>query len=41
LEAAQEGNFETLKMKMKPSTNVRTINGVNNYTKLGGKLEWE
>jgi hypothetical protein len=39
LEAAQGGNLETLKIKMKPSTNVRMINGVNNYTKLGGKLE--
>jgi hypothetical protein len=41
LEAAQGGNLETLKMKMKLSTNVRTINGVKNYTKLGEKLEYE
>jgi hypothetical protein len=41
LEAAQGGNLETLKMKMKmrPSTIVKTINGVRNYIKLGGKLE--
>jgi hypothetical protein len=39
LEATQGGNLETLKMKMKPSTDVRTITGVNIYTKLGGKLE--
>jgi hypothetical protein len=32
-------NLETLKMKMKPSTNVRIINEVNDYVKLGGKLE--
>jgi hypothetical protein len=39
LEATQGGNLETLKMKMKPPINVRTINEVNNYVKLGGKLE--
>jgi hypothetical protein len=39
LEAKQEGNLKTLKMKMKPSINVRTINGVNDYAKNGGKLE--
>jgi hypothetical protein len=33
------GNLETLKMKMKTSTNVRFISEVNNYVKLGGKLE--
>jgi hypothetical protein len=37
LEATQGSNLETLKMKT--STNVRIINEVNNYTKLGGKLE--
>jgi hypothetical protein len=37
LEATQGDNLETLKIKMKPSTNIRTINGVNNYTKLGWK----
>jgi hypothetical protein len=39
LEATQGGNLETLKMKMKPSINVKTINEVNDNTKLGGKLE--
>jgi hypothetical protein len=39
LEATQGGNLEILKTKMKPSTTVRTINGVNDYAKLGGKLE--
>jgi hypothetical protein len=39
MEATQGGELEILKTKMKPSTNVRTINGVNNYIKLGGKLE--
>jgi hypothetical protein len=37
--ATQGGNLETLKMKMKTSTNVRFINKVNNYVKPGGKLE--
>jgi hypothetical protein len=41
LEATQRGNLVTLKMKMKPFTNVRTINEVNDYAKLGGKLEQE
>jgi hypothetical protein len=41
LEATQEGNLKTLKMKMKPSINVRSVNGVNDYAKLGGKLEQE
>jgi hypothetical protein len=39
LEATQGGNLKTRKMKMKPYINVRTINGVNYYDKLGGKLE--
>jgi hypothetical protein len=39
LEATQGGNLKTLKMKMKPSINVRTFNEVNDYAKLGGKLE--
>jgi hypothetical protein len=39
LEATQGGNLETLKMKMKLYINVRTISGVNDYAKLGGKLE--
>jgi hypothetical protein len=39
LEATQGGNLKTLKMKMKPSINVRILNGVNDYVKLGGKLE--
>jgi hypothetical protein len=41
LEATQGDNLETLKMKMKPSINVRTINEVNDYAKLAGKLEQE
>jgi hypothetical protein len=41
LEATQGGNLETLKMKMKTPTNVRIINEVNDYAKLGGKLEEE
>jgi hypothetical protein len=39
LEATQGDNLETLKTKMKPSTNISTISGVSNYIKLGGKLE--
>jgi hypothetical protein len=39
LEATQGGNLEALKMKMKPSTTVRTINGINDYAKVVGKLE--
>jgi hypothetical protein len=42
LETNQGGNLETLKMKIKSSTNDKTINGingVNNYTKHNGKLE--
>jgi hypothetical protein len=39
LEATQGGNLEIVKMKMKLSTNVRVVSGVNNYFKLGGKLE--
>jgi hypothetical protein len=39
LEATSGGNLETLKMKMKTSTNVRIIKEVNDYDKLGGKLE--
>jgi hypothetical protein len=39
LEATQGGNLKTLKMKMKPSINVETINGVNDNAKLAGKLE--
>jgi hypothetical protein len=39
MEATQGGNLEILKMKMKPSTSVGTIIRVNNYTKLGEKLE--
>jgi hypothetical protein len=43
LEATQGDNLETLKMKMKmkPSANVRAVSGVNNYINLGGKLEYE
>jgi hypothetical protein len=41
LEATKGGNLKTLKMKMKPSNNVRTINEANDYAKLGGKLEQE
>jgi hypothetical protein len=37
LEATQGGNLDTLKMKL--STNIGVVNGVNNYTKLGEKLE--
>jgi hypothetical protein len=40
LEATQGDDLETLKMKMKPSTNVRTIKGVNDHIRLGGKLEY-
>jgi hypothetical protein len=39
LKATQGGNLKARKMKMKPSTNVKTINEVNDYAKLGGKLE--
>jgi hypothetical protein len=41
LEATQGSNLETLKMKMKPSINARISNEVNDYVKLGGKLEEE
>jgi hypothetical protein len=37
--AIQGGNLKTLKVKMKQSTNVRIISGLDNYAKLGGKLE--
>jgi hypothetical protein len=39
LEATQGINLEALNMKMKPTNNARIINEVNDYTKLGGKLE--
>jgi hypothetical protein len=39
LKANQGDNLKTLKMKMKQSTNVRIIGGVDKYVKLGGKLE--
>jgi hypothetical protein len=39
LEAAQGGNLEIVKMKMKPYINDETINGVNNNAKLAGILE--
>jgi hypothetical protein len=40
-DATQGDNPEKLKTKMKPFINVRTINEVNDYAKLGGKLEQE
>jgi hypothetical protein len=41
LKATQGGNLKTLKMKMKHSTNIMIISGVDSYAKLGGKLEYE
>jgi hypothetical protein len=41
LEATPGGNLKTLKMKMKPHVNARIINEVNDYAKLGEKLEYE
>jgi hypothetical protein len=39
LKATPGGNLKALKMKMKNSTNVRIISRIDNYAKLGGKLE--